>query len=313
MDPLSRRQFIRRLTLATVGALTWPATVGADSACEAPHPLMPPDAALTGRCPNCGMVQAMWARTWKTFRLAGSAHEACSFHCLADMAVKADQPVEDVRTALFLHPRGMVTAEAAWYVVGSSVNGTMTKVSKAAFVSRTGADDFAQACGGRVMDYGAVFALAKGSLTQENAMIDRRRLATKKIVPPVDLEDECVACRMYPSRFPRHRSQISRSGERILHFCSTHCLFAWLGDAKSGTVVDSVPGMIWITDFPTGRWISAKTAYYVVASRAMGPMGVEAFAFDRKAQAREFADAKGGRILEFHQIRRKPSAWGFSL
>jgi len=313
MDQLSRRQFIEHFTCLAVGALAWPLTAGAESLCEVDHPLSPPDAALTGRCPNCGMAQSMWARTWKTFRLAGTAREACSFHCLAEMAVKADQPLQDVRTALFRQPRGLVSAEAAWYVVGSSVRGTMTKVSKAAFISRSEALDFSGACGGRIMDYAATLDLAQRSLAQENIMIDGKRLSSKKIVPPVDQKDECVVCHMYPSRYPRHHSQISDSAGRIDHFCSTHCLFIWLGDVKSGAAANSPSGMIWVTDFPSGRWISGQTAYYVVASRTMGPMGAEAIAFDHRGQAREFSQANGGRILEYHQIRAQPSAWGFSF
>ena len=313
MDQLSRRQFIGNLTCLAAGALVWPLAAGAEPLCEVAHPLAPPDAALTGRCPNCGMTQSMWARTWKTFRLAGTARDACSFHCLAEMAFKADQPLQDVRTALFMHPRGMVAAEAAWYVVGSSARGTMTKVSKAAFVSRSAALDFARACGGQIMDYAATLDLAQRSLVQENSMIDSKRLATGKIVPPTDLKDECVVCHMYPSRYPRHHSQVAVPGGGIDHFCSTHCLFAWLGEAKNGAAAGGISGMVWVTDFSSGRWISGQTAYYVVASRAMGPMGAEAFAFDRQAQAREFAQAQGGQVLEFHQIKAEPSAWGFSL
>jgi nitrous oxide reductase accessory protein NosL len=68
--------------------------------------------------------------------------------------------------------------------------------------------------------------------------------------------------------------------------------------------------MIWVTDFISGRWISARTAYYVVGSQIMGPMGAEAIAFDRQSQAREFAHTNGGQVLEFHQVKTGPSAWG---
>lgn len=129
------------------------------------------------------MMRSMWARTWKTFRLNEGMREACSFHCLADMAVKSGQTPQDVQTALFLHPRGMVAAADVWYVVGSSVKGTMTMLSKAAFSDRFAATDFARTCGGEIVDYKTTFQLARKALEKENAMIDRKRLAKGKITP----------------------------------------------------------------------------------------------------------------------------------
>ena len=309
MNRLSRRQFIGNLTWLTVTSLAWPLTARPDS-CGAPeHPLAPPDAGLYGRCPNCGMTQAMWGRTWKTFRLGDQPREACSFHCLAEMALKSERPLQDVRTALFLKPRGMVPAEAAWYVVGSSAPGTMTRISKAAFLSRSAALDFAAQCGGAVKDYAATYRLAQGSLAKENVMIDRKRLAGKKIVLPVDQKDECTVCRMYPSRYPRYRSQVSDPAGHVDHFCSAHCLFIWLGDTRHDALAEESAAMIWVTDFVSGRWISGRTAYYVVGSQSLGPMGAEAIAFDRQAQAREFAHAHGGQVLEFRQVATGASAW----
>jgi nitrous oxide reductase accessory protein NosL len=114
---------------------------------------------------------------------------------------------------------------------------------------------------------------------------------------------------MYPSRYPRHRSQVSDSAGRIDHFCSTHCLFIWLGDAKAGSSIVPSFAMIWVTDFISGRWISGRTAYYVVGSRSMGPMGAEAIAFDRHAEAQQFVHTNGGQVLEFHQVKTGASAW----
>ena len=310
MDRLNRRQFIGNLTWLTVTSLAWPMTAWPDACGGVDHPLAPPDSALYGRCPNCGMTQSMWARTWKTFRLADQAGEACSFHCLAEMALKADRPLQDVRTALFLQPRGMVPAEAVWYVVGSSAKGTMTGISKAAFLSRFEALDFAGRCGGEVMDYAATYRLAQSTLAKENAMIDKKRLAGKKIVPPVDSKDECAVCRMYPSRYPRYRSQVSDPTGHVDHFCSTHCLFVWLGDTRHDALAERSPAMIWVTDFVSGRWVSGRTAYYVVGSRSLGPMGAEAIAFDRQSQAREFSHSNGGQVLGFHQVETGASAWG---
>lgn len=302
MDRMNRRQFITDIACLTIASLVFPWPLDADTDCRVAHPLSPPDPALRGRCPNCGMVQSMWARTWKTFRLEDGMREACSFHCLADMAVKSGQAPQDVRTALFLQPRGMVPAAAAWYVVGSSANGTMTMLSKAAFRDRSTADDFARTCGGEVADYATTFQLARQALDKENAMIDRTRLAKGKIVPPADMQDECVVCRMYPARYPRHRSQVASTNGHVDHFCSTHCLFEWLAAPRNRLPQAGRSGMIWVTDYASGRWISGSTAYYVIGSGTTGPMGTEAIAFDRRDQAMAFRRAEGGQVLTFEQV-----------
>ena len=309
MTPMNRRQFIGELTVLTVAAIVFPKPAWADKGCKVRHPLSPPDPAFYEKCPNCGMMRSMWARTWKTFQLGSDRRDACSFHCLADMAVKSGQALPEVRTALYLQPRAMITASDAWYVVGSSAKGTMTMVSKAAFNGRSVAAEFARKCGGDVMGFAAVFQMARKSLHQENAMIDRKRLAKGKIVPPVDMQDECAACRMYPSRYPRHRCQIVYGKGRIEHFCSTHCLFSWLTDLKTDPSHNGVSGMIWVTDFASGRWISGRTAYYVVNSKMAGPMGSEAVAFDRQNQARAFARENNGQVLSFERVRTGPGAW----
>ena len=185
----------------------------------------------------------------------------------------------------------------------------MTTVSKAAFSTRALAIDFARKCGGEVLDFKTTFQMARETVAKENAMIDRKRLAKGKIVPPVDTRDECVMCRMYPSRYPRHRSQVSYGNRRIDHFCSTHCLFAWLNAPESGRLHQGRNGMIWVTDFVSERWISGETAYYVVGSTAQGPMGAEAFAFDRKNKAQDFVRKNGGQVLPFKAVTTGPYAW----
>lgn len=312
MHGISRRQFIATATRATVATLVFPLAARAEPACRAAHPLTPPDPGFHGRCPNCGMGRSMWARTWKTFRTTGRCQEACSFHCLADMAVKSGVDPSAVMTALFLEPRGMVPAGAAWFVVGSAAAGTMSMISKAAFATRPAAEAFARVCGGVIQDFAATYRMAVQALSRENAAIDRKRLATGKIVPPGDGKDECILCRMYPARYPRHRCQIRRRSGQIAHFCSTHCLFIWLGDGFGEARKHASPGMIWVTDFVSGRWISGRTAYYVVGSGHNGPMGAEAVAFDRREQALAFAREKGGRVLIFDQVEAGSSAWTLS-
>ncbi len=59
------------------------------------------------------------------------------------------------------------------------------------------------------------------------------------------------------------------------------------------------PFLIWVVDFQSGAWISGRTGYYVVGSDQMGPMGKEAIAFDKMADAKKFAAAHGGKLITF--------------
>jgi nitrous oxide reductase accessory protein NosL len=266
------------------------------------HPLTPADNRFSGQCPNCHMIRAMWARTWMAFEHRDGARQVCSFHCLADIAVKSGIPPDSVRSALYLEPTRMVPADTALFVVGSTARGTMSQTSKLAFPAARAAEAFVADCGGRILRFPDAFALAKASLNSENNAIGKKRRATGKIVEPADHTDECPVCFMYPARYPRHRCQIQTAEGKVHHFCSTRCMFWFLQDPASYGNAAGPPFLLWATDFVSGAWISARTAYYVVGSNRWGPMGYEAFAFDRRSDAESFQKRENGQIRTFEQI-----------
>jgi copper chaperone NosL len=59
----------------------------------------------------------------------------------------------------------------------------------------------------------------------------------------------------------------------------------------------------WVKDYASGEWISAETAYFVVGSRVLGPMGFEALPFSRRAEAFSFALKNGGEVLGFKAVQ----------
>lgn len=272
----------------------------AESPCRVQHPFQPPRADFAGRCPNCGMVRAMWARTWHTYTDSRGPQQACSMHCLADRVAKSGEHAQDVRVACYLAPETMIPVAEAYYVVGSSAAGTMSAQSKPAFADRAGAERFAAACGGRVMRFAEALAVATAALPAENRMIADKRLKTGKIAEPVDNRDRCPICEMFPARYALHRAQMRTGSAPPLHFCSTQCLFIYLSRMPAA---NKDAAMIWVTDTPSGAWISALTAFYVVGSEKFGPMGVEAFPFAERAAATAFvAQAGKGRVLGFEAV-----------
>jgi nitrous oxide reductase accessory protein NosL len=296
----------REILLAGVAGMIYTAfppirALAADT-CMVDHPLMPPRKDFSGQCPNCGMVRPMWARTWVMFENSEGKSQVCSFHCLADIALKAGEDPKNVQVALYLKPEKMVPAEKAFFVVGSKAKGTMTMKSKIAFPSKTEAEKFSSACGGDVVWFAQALTVAKAGIAKENPMLIKKRLKKGVIVEPVDDKDHCPVCNMYPARYPRHKCQIITQGKETYHFCSTQCLFEFLKHPREYVKKEVVPFCIWVIDFPTGAWISGKTAYYVTGSRQHGPMGLEAIAFDKKKTAGDFTGKEGGKMLTFTQV-----------
>ena len=55
-------------------------------------------------------------------------------------------------------------------------------------------------------------------------------------------------------------------------------------------------------DHPTGNWINAKSAYYVVGSKKLGPMGPSVGSFGSAQDAEDFVKKQGGKIVRFDQV-----------
>jgi nitrous oxide reductase accessory protein NosL len=244
----------------------------------------------------------MWARTWKTFENSEGKSEACSFHCLADVALKSGEDPKNVQVALYTEPQKMIPAEKAVYVVGSKAPGTMTMKSKIAFATQTEAEKFAKECGGSITGYAEALQVAKEGINKENQMIVQRRLKKGKIVEPVDNKDRCPVCGMYPARYPKNKCQIQTKGKDVFQFCSTQCLFAFLADSAKYAGTSVQPFLMWVIDYEKGAWISGRTAYYVVGSTQSGPMGKEAFAFDKSTDAEKFSQKYNGKTVIFQGV-----------
>jgi nitrous oxide reductase accessory protein NosL len=301
MKPLNRRNFVKSLAAAPIGLALFPRGVqGAD--CKVLHPMMPPNEQHKGQCPVCGMVRSMWARTWITFDEVKNVSQVCSFHCLADWILKSGQEPTNVMLAIYHQPDTSIPAGDAVIVLGSTAAGTMSPVSKIVFADKSAAEDFSKSCSGEIVDYTKALEIAKASATKENKMINSRRLKKGKIVEPTE-NDSCPVCGMYPSRYPYGKCQIKSKGGQTIHFCSTQCLFAFLG--KQDLYVDKNidPLLIWVVDRTSGMWISGRAAFFVIGStKVFGPMGYEALPFNSLKEAEEFTVSNGGKMMVFDQV-----------
>lgn len=298
----NRREFVRTILLGAGVLAVFPRNLLAAANCKVSHPFMPPNRDFSGECHNCGMKRVMWARTWYSYSADGVRKEVCSIHCLAEASTNAAIVPKNVQVALYLQPKKNVLAEKAFYVVGSKARGTMTMKSKLAFPTRQEADEFVKECGGQVVDFSKAYVMASASVAQENNMIDKNRKAKGKIVEPRDNVDICPVCDMYSARYPKNKCQLQLASGKIIHFCSTQCLFDFLKNHGQYGVDQLKIKFAWVIDFATDKWIYARNAFYVVGSNASGPMGEEAFPFVNLSGAQSFAKKNSGKILRYDEV-----------
>ena len=266
------------------------------------HPLMPPSPQFSGQCPLCGMVRSMWARTWIEFDQTDGVSEVCSFHCLADFTRKSGVLPQNISLAVYHAPKKMIDSIAAVIVIGSTAKGTMSPRSKIVFADGQQAKAFVAAHGGETASFSTALDAARAGVSGENTMLVKKRIKKGKIVEPGD-DDRCPVCEMFPSRYPKNKCQIHGKDGKIYHFCSTQCMFIFLNDPGHYTKQGFSPNLIWVIEFNEGRWISGRSAYYIVGAKDVyGPMGFEALPFDKKSDAVSFAGLKGADILLFGEV-----------
>jgi len=127
-------------------------------------------------CPVCGMNLKMF---WKTSHAVilndGTAKQYCSIRCLA-----ADYPnIKDkIKKILVVDAKTQKLTDAtkAYYVVGSKVPGTMSKVSKIAFANKADAEAFQKEYGGKIVTFDEAFKEAQESLKADTAMIKKKKM-----------------------------------------------------------------------------------------------------------------------------------------
>ena len=102
-------------------------------------------------CSRCGMNLVMFYKTSHAAKLNGHQHQYCSIHCLSEHensgAKLTDKRVIDVLTLKF------IDVKDANYVVGSEIDGTMTRISKYVFTHKKNAKIFQSKFGGKIMNY----------------------------------------------------------------------------------------------------------------------------------------------------------------
>ena len=110
-------------------------------------------------CAICGMNLPMFYKTNHAAKVDGKSVQYCSLHCMTEHineGAELENPmVVDVSSLKF------IPVTEAFYVVGSNVKGTMSRVSKYAFKNLEDAKRFQKEHGGKIVDFYSAWQEAK--------------------------------------------------------------------------------------------------------------------------------------------------------
>ncbi|MCK9545669.1 MAG: nitrous oxide reductase accessory protein NosL [Sulfurospirillaceae bacterium] len=126
-------------------------------------------------CPICGMKLPAYYKTNHAVKLTdGTTKQYCSIRCLAvDMPAIKDRLKEILVVAVDTDK--LINADSATYVIGSSVTGTMSSVSKLGFSTKEAALEFQKEHGGELSDFDTVYNKANESLENDVEMVQKRK------------------------------------------------------------------------------------------------------------------------------------------
>ena len=111
---------------------------------------------------------------------SGKDRQYCSIRCLVVDMQEFKIDLNSVKV-VDITTEKLINANTAFYVVGSKIRGTMTKISKLAFARKSEADIFAKKMGGEIVDFKTALEMAKKSLEKDIIMVTKRK--QKKMYP----------------------------------------------------------------------------------------------------------------------------------
>ncbi len=128
--------------------------------------------------------------------------------------------------------------------------------------------------------------------------------AEHKPVKPTP-KDKCPVCGMFVFKYPDFVAQVIFKDGTYAVFDGTKDMFKYVHNPKKyapGRTAGEITA-IYVTDYYSLEFIDGSTAWYVVGSDILGPMGKELIPFAKEAEARGFMkDHKGKSLLRFKDI-----------
>ncbi len=140
------------------------------------------------KCPYCGMSRTKWNHSRHLVQYDdGLVDGTCSIHCLAiSLSLNLDRGPKAIYAADFgsdAKIKPLVKVDAATYLIGAKLKGTMTMKSKMAFASEESAKAVQAKSGGELGKFDDAVRAAYLSMADDTAMIRKKRaMKVKKMM-----------------------------------------------------------------------------------------------------------------------------------
>lgn len=131
-------------------------------------------------CKYCGMNRQQYAHSRIFVEYDdGTAEGFCSVHCLAvDLAVNIDKFPKSIMVGDY-STKQLINAEKAFWVLGGTKPGVMTKRAKWAFAKQNDANSFMHANGGVLVTFDEALKASYEDMNADTQMIRDRRKAKR--------------------------------------------------------------------------------------------------------------------------------------
>ena len=131
-------------------------------------------------CKYCGMNRETFAHSRMHIEYSDNTKEGlCSLHCAAvDLALNLDKSPKAIRVGDY-GTKMLINGETAFWVIGGSKPGVMTKNAKWAFASKSDAEKFQKENGGTMATFDEALEAAYKDLAEDTKMIRERRKMKK--------------------------------------------------------------------------------------------------------------------------------------
>ena len=134
-------------------------------------------------CAYCGMDRGQFAHSRMLIVYNdGSQVAVCSLHCAAvDSAVNLDKTPKSIQVADF-GTKNLIDAEKAFWVIGGTKPGVMSKRAKWAFADKADAEGFIKVNGGQLATFDEAMKAAYEDMYADTKMIrDKRKMMKMKM------------------------------------------------------------------------------------------------------------------------------------
>lgn len=118
-------------------------------------------------------------------------------------------------------------------------------------------------------------------------------------------KDRCPVCGMFVYKYPKWVAQIYFNDGSAYFYDGAKDMFKHIFDTQKYTSGKTAEMMtkIYVTDYYEVELIDAKSAFYVIGSDVLGPMGHELLPFKDQESAQEFLeDHKGNSIIRYQDV-----------